>query len=124
MYLNLPALTEPLQEYIDSTSHVGGWSANCVQVTRAWMNQGLKERSITRDLKWGTPVPLEEYEDKVGRSAQPVIEGRQELLDYLLLVWYLMDACEDRIGSTHLHTSIDPNPFLHVYVCSGVLRLV
>eukprot|EP01017_Pseudomicrothorax_dubius_P036670 TRINITY_DN5274_c0_g1_i1.p1 TRINITY_DN5274_c0_g1~~TRINITY_DN5274_c0_g1_i1.p1 ORF type:complete len:348 (-),score=83.72 TRINITY_DN5274_c0_g1_i1:157-1200(-) len=26
---------------------------------------GLKPRCITRDLKWGTPVPLEEYKDKV-----------------------------------------------------------
>lgn len=37
-----------------------------LQVTRAWMEQGLKVRCITRDLKWGTPVPLEGYEDKVG----------------------------------------------------------
>ncbi len=28
------------------------------------MEQGLKVRCITRDLKWGTPVPLEGYEDK------------------------------------------------------------
>jgi methionyl-tRNA synthetase len=30
------------------------------------MEQGLKVRCITRDLKWGTPVPLEGYQDKVG----------------------------------------------------------
>jgi methionyl-tRNA synthetase len=29
------------------------------------MEQGLKVRCITRDLKWGTPVPREGYEDKV-----------------------------------------------------------
>ncbi len=29
---------------------------------------GLKVRGITRDLKWGTPVPLEGYEDNVGAN--------------------------------------------------------
>jgi methionyl-tRNA synthetase len=36
-----------------------------VQVTSAWMRDGLKQRCITRDLKWGIPVPLEGYRDKV-----------------------------------------------------------
>ncbi len=66
-----PALTAipaiPLaQEYITTTSQQGGWSANCVQLTNAWMRDGLKLRCITRDLKWGTPVPMEGFEDKVG----------------------------------------------------------
>eukprot|EP00887_Chlorella_sp_A99_P004349 scaffold15.g4349.t1 len=39
--------------------------SNSLQLTKAWMEQGLKVRCITRDLKWGTPVPLEGYEDKV-----------------------------------------------------------
>ena len=29
----------------------------------------LQVRCITRDLKWGTPVPLDGYEDKVGGLA-------------------------------------------------------
>lgn len=36
-----------------------------MQVTNAWMRDGLKLRCITRDLKWGTPVPRAGYEDKV-----------------------------------------------------------
>lgn len=43
----------------------GGWSANCKAATDAWLKGGLKERCITRDLKWGTPVPLEGFENKV-----------------------------------------------------------
>ena len=34
-------------------------------ITRSWLKEGLKPRCITRDLKWGTPVPLAGYEDKV-----------------------------------------------------------
>jgi methionyl-tRNA synthetase len=29
------------------------------------LKEGLKGRCITRDLKWGTPIPLEEYSNKV-----------------------------------------------------------
>ena len=29
------------------------------------MRDGLKVRSITRDLRWGTPVPVQGYENKV-----------------------------------------------------------
>lgn len=29
------------------------------------MKEGLKPRCITRDLKWGVPVPLDDFKDKV-----------------------------------------------------------
>ena len=35
------------------------------QTTNAWMRDGLKLRCITRDLRWGTPVPRAGYENKV-----------------------------------------------------------
>ncbi|KAF5843267.1 methionyl-tRNA synthetase [Dunaliella salina] len=65
LFLDLPRLSPALQEYITKTSQLGGWTSNCVQVTNAWMRDGLKPRCITRDLKWGTPVPRPGYEDKV-----------------------------------------------------------
>jgi methionyl-tRNA synthetase len=34
-------------------------------MTNAWLKEGLKERCITRDLKWGIPVPRKSYENKV-----------------------------------------------------------
>ena len=43
----------------------GMWSSNCQRVTETWMKEGLRPRCITRDLKWGTPVPLEGFTDKV-----------------------------------------------------------
>ncbi|KAG1675465.1 hypothetical protein FOA52_001764 [Chlamydomonas sp. UWO 241] len=65
VFLDLPQLSPVLQEYITSTSKLGGWSQNCLSVTNAWMRDGLKNRCITRDLKWGTPVPRAGFEDKV-----------------------------------------------------------
>ena len=69
LFLDLPALSPALQAYIDAASAAGGWSQNCVQVTAAWMRDGLKFRCITRDLKWGTPVPAPGYEEKARRGA-------------------------------------------------------
>ena len=43
----------------------GHWTTNGIQITKGWLNEGLKPRCITRDLKWGTPVPLEAMHDKV-----------------------------------------------------------
>lgn len=43
----------------------GSWSQNAIQTTNSWFKMGLKKRCITRDLKWGVPVPHEKYSDKV-----------------------------------------------------------
>ncbi|CAD7703829.1 unnamed protein product [Ostreobium quekettii] len=65
IFLDLPQLSDKLGKYIDKTAKEGDWSNNCLQVTNAWMRDGLKLRCITRDLKWGTPVPMDGYRDKV-----------------------------------------------------------
>ncbi|GMT24200.1 hypothetical protein PFISCL1PPCAC_15497, partial [Pristionchus fissidentatus] len=41
------------------------WSTNAVSIARGWIKGGLEKRCITRDLHWGTPVPLEGFEKKV-----------------------------------------------------------
>jgi methionyl-tRNA synthetase len=40
LFLDLPKLSDKLQSYIDTTSQLGGWSANCVQVNQAgdWLH--------------------------------------------------------------------------------------
>ena len=65
LYINLPAILPKLQEWMTGAAERGKWSRNAIQMTNAWIRDGLKERSITRDLKWGIPVPIEEFCDKV-----------------------------------------------------------
>ncbi|KAI3909608.1 hypothetical protein MKW98_014025 [Papaver atlanticum] len=65
LFLDIPSLEEELVKYIDTTSVAGSWSQNAIQATKAWLKEGLKPRCITRDLKWGVPVPHEDYKDKV-----------------------------------------------------------
>ncbi|CBI18340.3 hypothetical protein VitviT2T_010153 [Vitis vinifera] len=65
LFLELPLLKDKLEEYINNMSIAGCWSQNAIQATYAWLKEGLRSRCITRDLKWGVPVPHEKYKDKV-----------------------------------------------------------
>jgi methionyl-tRNA synthetase len=65
LYIDLPVLKNKLKEWIKTASEKGFWANNAVQVTQAWIRDGLRERAITRDLKWGIPVPKPGYENKV-----------------------------------------------------------
>ena len=65
LYIDLPAIAPKLEEWMEKTSVEGKWSANAIQMTKAWIRDGLNERAITRDLKWGIPVPKDGYENKV-----------------------------------------------------------
>jgi methionyl-tRNA synthetase len=65
LYINLPAIKDRLEPWIKDASLKGRWANNAVQMTQAWIRDGLRERAITRDLKWGIPVPKAGYENKV-----------------------------------------------------------
>jgi len=65
LYIDLPGILPKLKEWMATAAEKGKWARNAVQMTNAWIRDGLKERSITRDLKWGIPVPIEEFSDKV-----------------------------------------------------------
>jgi methionyl-tRNA synthetase len=63
--LLLDKLSPSISEWFEESSKKGKWSGNGIAITKAWLDRGLEGRSITRDLKWGVPVPLEGYEKKV-----------------------------------------------------------
>ncbi|MDR1319471.1 MAG: methionine--tRNA ligase [Treponema sp.] len=65
LYINLPQIKDRLEAWIKDASVKGAWANNAVQMTQAWIRDGLRERAITRDLKWGIPVPRPGYENKV-----------------------------------------------------------
>lgn len=45
--------------------HKDDWKVNVYGQCKSWIDQGLQPRSITRDLDWGVPVPLEDAHGKV-----------------------------------------------------------
>lgn len=65
LYVDLPGLCHVLEPWVMQQSEEGHWAKNAVTMTKAWIRDGLKERAITRDLKWGIPVPLDGYRNKV-----------------------------------------------------------
>ncbi|ORY09135.1 tRNA synthetases class I (M)-domain-containing protein [Clohesyomyces aquaticus] len=84
VYLCLDKLQPALEEWFKKSSEEGKWSSNGTHITSSWLKEGLHPRGITRDLKWGTAVPLEGYEDKV------------------MYVWF--DACIGYVSITATYT--------------------
>ncbi|MFZ9595867.1 MAG: methionine--tRNA ligase [Bdellovibrionia bacterium] len=65
LYLDLPQIESRLVEWIHAAQKEGSWTDNAQAITQSWIREGLKTRSITRDLKWGIPVPKPGFEGKV-----------------------------------------------------------
>lgn len=60
-FLKLSALQDQLAAWVGGMSH---WRPNVIGATRRFLDEGLRDRAITRDIDWGVPVPLEGYEGK------------------------------------------------------------
>ncbi|KAK2805971.1 hypothetical protein FQN50_005986 [Emmonsiellopsis sp. PD_5] len=65
IHILLDKLQPEIEEWVHSAIEKGDWPKNSRVITESWLKEGLKSRGITRDLKWGVPVPLEGYEKKV-----------------------------------------------------------
>ncbi|NNC95435.1 MAG: methionine--tRNA ligase [Chitinophagales bacterium] len=71
-YLPLQQHEKWLREWLE-TGKIDGveqhdpaeWKKNVLGQCLSWLNDGLHERSVTRDLSWGVNVPLEGAEGKV-----------------------------------------------------------
>ena len=61
LYLDLPRFSERLREYVGSQKH---WRSSVKNFILGIIDGGLDKRPITRDIKWGVPVPERGFEDK------------------------------------------------------------
>ena len=61
-FLKLSAFREPLLKYLEDKDY---WRANVKVFTKNWLEDGLNDRAITRDMSWGVPIPVEGWDDKV-----------------------------------------------------------
>jgi len=64
-FLNLTDIQPDLTAWIEKASVEGNWTNNSIAISKSWLKAGLEERCVTRDLKWGVPVPIPGYENKV-----------------------------------------------------------
>jgi methionyl-tRNA synthetase len=61
-FFQLSAFQECLIEWVSNKTW---WKPNVQTFTQNWLEEGLEDRAITRDMSWGVSVPLEGWEDKV-----------------------------------------------------------
>ncbi|WP_223209025.1 methionine--tRNA ligase [Pyrococcus furiosus] len=59
-YIKMQEFEEKLKEWIKEKD----WKPNVKNMVLGWIEEGLEERAITRDLDWGIPVPLDEEDMK------------------------------------------------------------
>lgn len=62
IFLRLSKLADRVRDWVEERAPK--WEALPLSIARAWLDQGLQDRCITRDLSWGVPVPREGFEGK------------------------------------------------------------
>ena len=62
LYFKLSAVQDKLRQWVNSRQ---GWPKTAITIANKWLDEGLRDNPITRDLKWGIPVNKPGYEDKV-----------------------------------------------------------
>lgn len=62
LFLKLSALSEEVRNWVEQHPN---WSNLTKSIALGWLNEGLQDRCITRDLSWGVPVPRPGFENKV-----------------------------------------------------------
>ncbi|PWN89546.1 methionyl-tRNA synthetase [Acaromyces ingoldii] len=65
MFLRIDALQPETEAWARQAAEKGAWSSNGRYITESWFKEGLRPFSLTRDLRWGVPVPVEGMEGKV-----------------------------------------------------------
>ena len=57
----LSAYNERLRSWLKGNSH---WRKQVLNWSLGWLDEGLKDRAITRDVSWGVPIPVEGWQNK------------------------------------------------------------
>lgn len=61
LYIAISRLEKELKAYVESHEN---WRKNAVALSKRYIEEGLRDRALTRDLDWGIDVPRRGYEDK------------------------------------------------------------
>ena len=61
LYIAISRLDKELKAYVESHEN---WRKNAVALSKRYIEEGLRDRALTRDLDWGIDVPRKGYEDK------------------------------------------------------------
>jgi methionyl-tRNA synthetase len=62
LFLDLQSVLPQVENWLETNKQL---RRQVKRLAGGWLKQGIKPRCITRDLKWGIPVPVDGYENKV-----------------------------------------------------------
>ncbi|WP_329292538.1 methionine--tRNA ligase [Streptomyces pseudovenezuelae] len=91
LFLLQSKLQHEVEEWV--SRHEDDWPQLASSIARKWLNEGLHDRAITRDLDWGVPVPSDTWPELAA-------EGK------VFYVWF--DAPIEYIGATKEWADLDP----------------
>jgi len=60
-FLKLTAFNDDLLQWVKTKTH---WRPNVLNFSLRYLEEGLKDRAITRDIDWGVAIPLAGFENK------------------------------------------------------------
>ncbi|HXX59597.1 MAG TPA: methionine--tRNA ligase, partial [Dehalococcoidales bacterium] len=60
-FIKLSAFNDRLLDWVKLQTH---WRTNVINFTMRYLEDGLKDRAVTRDIEWGVPVPVPGFENK------------------------------------------------------------
>lgn len=112
-----------------------GWRENAIKITKRYLDGGLRDKILTREIDWGIEVPIEGFEDKrvyvwidallaYVTSSKKFIEEKGEELDN-----YWNDE-EGRVYLVHgkenipFHTTMFPAMLAGIGLDKGNIRIV
>jgi methionyl-tRNA synthetase len=61
LFFALSKFEKKLLDWIKDKTH---WKPSVLKFTNNWLKDGLKDRAITRDIKWGIKVPVDGFDEK------------------------------------------------------------
>ena len=61
LFIAITRLEKELNAFVAAHSH---WRKNAIAFSRRYIDEGLRDRAVTRDLDWGIDVPREGYDGK------------------------------------------------------------
>ena len=94
IHIRLEELQPAIEKWFKKASEEGFWSKNGKIITESWLKTGLRDRGITRDLKWGTPIPLDVFKDE---------KDKEIYNSKVFYVWF--DACIGYVSITANYTT-------------------
>ena len=107
LYFELSAFSDELRELINNSR--GTWRDIAIGGAKNYIDTGLSDRAVTRQLNWGIPVPVKGYEDK------RIYVWIEAVLGYLSVA---KEVCEKRGIDFDQFMSKD-NPNLSTYYVHG-----